>query len=300
MRSRSPNFPASILGRLALLSAGSLGVLGLLVLLGLAGAKAATPAPEENRDRPASAEVRFDVSLNHYRAAEYRKALLLVSMIERDSPGQVRFGDENLHNFKGSCLTALRYFQHARKAFEKALATQPESFDMKYNLAEMDFLQEHFASARVKFTKLQETDRGRLYSDFLSFKIGMCLLMEGEKERALESLDLFDRHTPVHIFLNTAVAFHENESGRADVLLALARERIVAGDYALYEDSLIECGLLDPPALPKAEREELDAALRRPISLGTDRIYPTAAPEDPVEGAGERAAPAASRSKSGG
>lgn len=232
---------------------------------------------------------RFDEALAHFREGEYREALEIVAAIEREHPDRVVFGEENLFNFKGSCLTALRYFQHARKEFSKALEAQPDSFDMKYNLAEMDFLQEHFDSAIKEFDALKRTDRGRLYSDFLDYKIGMCLIMEGKEARVQENLEIHGRNTPIYIFLTTAIALREDEVDKAEVLLLLARERIESEVCALYEDSLIECGLMDPPALPGAQQEKLAPLLRRPLSLGTGRLYPKARSEaagDPVDDAG--------------
>ncbi len=221
----------------------------------------------------------FEQARELYQDGEYQKSLELVRKIEIMEPGRVVFDGENLHNLKGSCFTALRYFQHGRKAFRDALEAQPENFDMHYNLAEMDFLQEHFQAAAEKFSALKEFERGRIYNDLLDYKIGMCRLMQGKPELVRRDLELHSKQSAVTLFLKAALALREKKPEQAEIQLLLAKSRLLQENYLLYEDSLVECGLLEPPPLEGRAREQARQTRRRPLSLGIGRIIPRPEPK---------------------
>ncbi|MFV1995102.1 MAG: hypothetical protein ACC661_06670, partial [Verrucomicrobiales bacterium] len=223
-------------------------VLLLLVVTGVALCSFAVAGDEkseknEGHDRAAL----FADALEHYRQQRYRAALAIVDRLELENPDRPLVGEDNLYNFKGSCLTALRYFQHARKEFQRALEAQPSSFDMKFNLAEIDFLQEHFERARTAFTELADTDTGRSYTNFIAFKTAMCRLMLGEESAALADISLHARTSAPYLFMHAAAALRLGKQDKAELLFFKAREYIASQDFELYQDSLIECGLLAPP-----------------------------------------------------
>ena len=84
---------------------------------------------------------------------------------------------------------------------------------------------------------------------------------------------------------NEVFAIRPGTNGRTII------EKLDPDSFALYEDSLIECGLIAPPALPDAAaRKAFDTALRRPLSLGTDRLEPKPLPAAAGEHPGEHPA----------
>ena len=59
-----------------------------------------------------------------------------------------------IHNLKGAAYTKIRDFPKARKSFERSLELNPTAFMSKFNITELDFVEQKYADSQKNFSKL--------------------------------------------------------------------------------------------------------------------------------------------------
>lgn len=166
-------------------------------------------------------------------------------------------------NLKGACFTKIRMFPEARKEFEAALKLHPHSFQAKFNLAELDFVEagqmeregksevkEQWAKALKAFESLQDA-RGVDESTrkLMQFKRVICLLKLGKRAdaEALVSTFSYIDDEPIYQMGHAALEFDKNNRQGAQEWIDEANRiwRTSPQSIVVYMDSFIEVGWID-------------------------------------------------------
>ncbi|MEM8955728.1 MAG: hypothetical protein AAGD22_16360, partial [Verrucomicrobiota bacterium] len=239
---------------------------------------------------PISANTLVASAVTAYENQKFTQALEYLRKAQTQDPERILYPGHNLHNLKGACYVGLRLFNHARTEFQAAAKAQADDFDPLFNLAELDFLQGQYPAAAEAFSKLQPLEKGRLYYDFLQYKIALCHLLNDDDKGFQAHLETQLPQSANELFLTLADTLKRNESEQAEVLMTAIREKIDPRTFSLYQDSLIEGGLLDPtnpkhdsssPTLGTPERVPLTAA--HSPSLPTGGTPPQPKPASPTD-----------------
>ena len=150
------------------------------------------------------------------------------------------------YNLQGAAYTKLRDFAKARAAFQKASALEPRAFDVKFNLAEMDFVEKKFGDARSAFQKLidENPKLPKATYDLLLYKTAVCSLKLGETDAAQKVADSFDYldDSPAYYYCRAAIAFAKEKPGEAQSWIRSAGGIFKPVQNQNYIDSLIEAG----------------------------------------------------------
>ncbi len=154
-------------------------------------------------------------------------------------------------NLEGACYVEFRNFKKARAAFKKALKQNPENFNVRFNLAEIDFVTSKYAKSLEQLNGLKEEakEKNNLkgMAALVDFKILLCKLKTGDEEGAkkiLEGTDFLD-DTPLFYYGNAALEYFADRGPEAEVWLARAG-RIFRNPstVAPWQDTLIEFGYI--------------------------------------------------------
>ena len=119
-------------------------------------------------------------ALEDFDAKNYDEALKKLQDLDAKMPG-----DPFVQNLLGAAYTKKKDFATAQKHFDKALEKAPDFFPAKFNVGELLFLEHQYAEAMAYFQKMQEKDP---QNELLQFKVFLCLLQLGNKERAAKAL----------------------------------------------------------------------------------------------------------------
>ena len=160
-------------------------------------------------------------------------------------------------NMRGSVYTAapMRDFAKARECFEKAEKITPESFEPKFNLAELLYVQQKYDEAEKALSKIAETFI-KLREDvrhLVQFKILVCQLKLGKLEEAEKTRKTFTfmDDTPAYYFATAAFCFHRNDLAEARVWIGKAERLFKLPANAVYLDSLMEARWLPQISVPE-------------------------------------------------
>ena len=154
-----------------------------------------------------------------------------------------------LHNLKGAAYTKIRDFPKARKSFEKALELNPGAFMSRFNITELDFVEQKFDDAEKNFKKLLE-DSPKMNigtKRLIEFKILISLLAQDKDKEAMEMQATFDylEDTPAYYFGNAAIAFDAEDEDEARGWIRSAERIYTPQEVSVYVDSFIEMGWID-------------------------------------------------------
>ncbi len=163
--------------------------------------------------------------------------------------------DEALvHNMRGSIQTGLRDLVKARESFNKALELKPSSFEPKFNLAELDYIEARYQEAGTAFQQLlKDFPKLPLQARHLTtFKVLVCQLKQNLMEEAAATAKSFTfmDDTPAYYYGKAAFAFQKDNRQEAQEWLDKAERIFKTEDVAPYIDSLLEARWLDHVAVP--------------------------------------------------
>jgi len=154
-------------------------------------------------------------------------------------------------NLKGACYVEFRAFEKARIAFAKASKASPDNFNVRFNLAEIEFVSQNFEEALIQFETLlaeaRETKKGGDMFPILEFKTFLCRLKTGNEKGAREILDTvsFLDDSPLFYYGNAALAYHADKGAKAEEWLARCSRIFRNPDLlAPWQDTLIEFGYI--------------------------------------------------------
>lgn len=189
----------------------------------------------------------------HYKEAErfFNQKRIFECLHELHSLDLIYDGNPASLNLQGACYVEFRNFDKARKIFAKALSSNPGNFNIRFNIAEIDFVTKDYSKSLKQFQDLiQEAEAVNHSSSMLpliKFKIQLCMLKTGDMEGAeqmMEGSDFLD-DTPFFYYGNAALEYHADRGIKAEVWLARAG-RIFKNTKitAPWQDTLIEFGYI--------------------------------------------------------
>jgi len=199
--------------------------------------------PMEQKVKYQELFVRCDQLFKQRRIFECLEALYEIQQIYDGNPATM--------NLEGACYVEFRNFDKARLAFERTLKVQPGHFNVRFNLAEIDFVTENWEAALSKLIQLDKESaddpRNQSMNSLVKFKILLCMLKTGDQTGAqaiLAKTDFLD-DSPLYYFGNAAMEYFNDRGPEAEAWLARAG-RIFSqpGIIAPWQDTLIEFGYI--------------------------------------------------------
>lgn len=157
----------------------------------------------------------------------------------------------SIKNLKGACYVEFRSFDKARSAFEEAAALTKDDLNVKFNIAEINFVTRNYETAAKQFQEIidatPEKDRDQSMVALIRFKRFLSQLKLGQEDEARALLDEVDFLTdnPLYYYGNAALHYHDGELAKAEEWLARGN-RIFADNQILspWQDTLIEFGYI--------------------------------------------------------
>lgn len=168
----------------------------------------------------------------------------------------------DLHNMRGALYVspALRDFEKAQSALERAAALQPDAVAPKFNQAELLFVKHDWEGARSRFQNLLDT-HPKLPMELRHlalFKRLICEVKLGQEAKAEQTLKEnfnFMDDTPAYYYGHAALAFGRKDENKAKEWMSRAESIYKADTAAPYADSLMEVRWVPNISLPPIQPE---------------------------------------------
>ena len=207
----------------------------LLFAAFLAGAllvEAQTAAPDVSRD----SKRLIQGALADFDTKNYDAALTKLKVVDAKMPD-----DAFVQNLLGAAYTKKKDFATAQKYFDKSLEKQPDFFPAKFNVGELLFLQRRYAEALAHFQKMQEQDS---QNELLAFKIFLCNLQLGDKDRAARTLKniKYPGDTPAWYYGQAAWASKNGDNKKA-LEYVTGAQYIFGPKTALFDETFEDLGI---------------------------------------------------------
>ncbi|MGC1480487.1 MAG: tetratricopeptide repeat protein [Chthoniobacterales bacterium] len=147
-----------------------------------------------------------------------------------------------LLNARGATLVELDRYDEARQIFQRALAIEPDSFPVRYNLGEILFQEGNYEGAAAHFRSMSPDDGG---NSLVKFKLFLCYLLADDirADFALRNIR-FPLDGPAWYFAQAAQAAHAGDTARGR-RLAHVGSKIHDETAPNYAESLEDARLLD-------------------------------------------------------
>jgi Tfp pilus assembly protein PilF len=131
-----------------------------------------------------------------------------------------------------------KLWDKAEKDYGTALQLDPKNVEVKYNLAQVSFIQNKFDVAREGFAALEQDP---LMGDVSSYKVFLCDLLGGHEATAAKELDAFNQvgSNASYYFANMAWSLYHKKTDEAADWEASAQRIYPPEKFNLYAESLI-------------------------------------------------------------
>jgi Tfp pilus assembly protein PilF len=154
------------------------------------------------------------------------------------------------YDLRGTIYAEKKLWDQAGKDYQTALQLDGKNVQMKFNLAELEFMQKKYEVARPGFAALkQDPDMG----DLATYKIFLCDLFGGHDDVAAKELDAFNQvgSNASFYFANAAWSLYHHKTEDARGWLMSATNIYAPNKFKLYATSLIDLGYMPlPPPQP--------------------------------------------------
>jgi hypothetical protein len=152
----------------------------------------------------------------------------------------------NAYALRGSIYAEKKLWSQAEKDYQSALQINDKNVQMRFDLAELEFMQKKYDAARPGFINLkQDPDVG----DLATFKAFLCDLFGAHEEAAAKELDVFNQAgaNASYYFGNASwsLVHHKTEDARG--WLMSAANIYTPDKFKLYAASLIDLGYMPLP-----------------------------------------------------
>lgn len=175
-------------------------------------------------------------------AIEDGKRLLMEHRID-DALAKLAAAEAEVHNLRGACFVERRDFALAKESYEKAAGLQPENPSIRFNLAEVDFVQKNWREAEKQFSDVKPmlpAGNARM-AELVDLKLMICREKQGA---ALNPPAEPDSTSPLGHYSEAVAAFSKGDAKTADFLLAEVRRLFDAKTLAPWNDTMVEAGYL--------------------------------------------------------
>ncbi|MCE0496672.1 MAG: tetratricopeptide repeat protein [Methylacidiphilales bacterium] len=156
----------------------------------------------------------------------------------------------NAYELRGTIYVEKKLWDLAAKDYQTALQFDVKNTQLKFNLAEIEFMQKKYAAARPGFVALeQDPDMG----DISSYKAFLCDLFGGHEDVAAKELAAFNQvgANASYYFANVAWSLYHHKTEDARGWLSSAVAIYAPNKARLYASSLINLGYLPLPPPPQ-------------------------------------------------
>jgi len=175
-------------------------------------------------------------------------------------------GDPVAYNLLGAIYVEFRDFTKARDIFSKAVDMAGEDPKILFNLAELEFCDNQWASSINHFESLLKKIEAQADSDFtrlVEFKILLCKLAlsktdnknvtdEQKEEYLAQAKELGSKYTylldsPYYYYANSALAFYEGDKTTASTWIITAKKVFSnnSGLVTSWDDTMVEFGYIE-------------------------------------------------------
>ncbi len=150
-------------------------------------------------------------------------------------------------SLRGACYVELRAFDKAYAIFERLLAISPNSTNILFNLAELEFVTRKWEKSHQRFNELLTLlpEQNKNLRQLSEFKLLLCKLKTDriDEARAMQNKYSEWDDTPYHYYAPAAILFYEGKDEEAKKLLrnALFIWRNPA-QLSSWQDTMIEFG----------------------------------------------------------
>jgi hypothetical protein len=186
-----------------------------------------------------------------------KKAYGLISGQKKDYDGALTLVDEAVKNnpksfaaltLRGMIYSQKKQWTSAENDFNAALAIDSNNIVVRFNLAELKFLQKQYAEARTRFAPLTHD---KVMGDFASYKVFLCDLFGGNEIAAKQTLDSWDEETGPSFFWATAAwdLVHKQDNDARSWITSAIRI-FPPSKNEFYAQSLKDLGYLPLPPAP--------------------------------------------------
>jgi len=214
---------------------------------------------------PSKAELdaMYENAMRAYNANNFPEALKQLDAIDARQPDLA--GSQNL---RGVIMMHQGIYDKAEAALNEALRIDPKFRNARFNLAEIAFLQKHWAQARERFQGLLSGDASELQGEaaqLLQYKILLTYLFENKEsmvDSLLAKLELSPDTPAVH-YANAAISLQQKKPQEAKEWIAQAEKNFSPQLNGLFAESLYDVGLLQRQAGQTRAALELDSASGR-------------------------------------
>ena len=197
--------------------------------------------------RGRSTDTPFDSAVKAFDAGKFEDAERMAEAAERANPKR-----PDIPNLRGAILTKQKRYDEAAEQFNAALALDPNFYQAKLNLAEVNLRQGKYAEAARRYEELQRLDPG---SELLQFKLILCALLSGDASRASTMADImkFPGKTPAYYFARAAISLKMGNNEAAKKYFENVRKYYSEEECAYFARSLKDLDLVDSNAVDPAK-----------------------------------------------
>ncbi|MGB1874875.1 MAG: tetratricopeptide repeat protein [Akkermansiaceae bacterium] len=164
-----------------------------------------------------------------------------------DALDKIFQGHPGALTLKAGCYVEMRAFEKAYPIFEQVLKINPQSTNIRFNLAELDFVMKNWEAAHQKFSELigmlPPESKGMM--QLCEFKMLLCKLKTNrvEEARAMENKYGEWDDTPYYYYATAALLYFDGKTDEAKKTLRNAlfvwRDKNLLSSW---QDTLIEFG----------------------------------------------------------
>ena len=199
--------------------------------------------------RARSADTPFDNALRAFNAGKLEDAERIAEAAERANPKR-----PEIPNLRGAIFTKQKRYDQAAEQFNAALALDPNFYQAKLNLAEVNLRQGKYGEAARRYEEMQKLDPG---SELLQFKLILCATLSGDTSRATTMADImkFPGKTPAYYFARAAISLKTGNKEAAKKYFEHARKYYSDEECAYFVRSLKDLDLVDSNAGDPAKPE---------------------------------------------
>jgi tetratricopeptide (TPR) repeat protein len=189
--------------------------------------------------RGRSTDTSLDSAIKAFNAGKFEDAERMAEAAERANPKR-----PEIPNLRGAIFTKQKRYDQAEEQFNAALALDPNFYQAKFNLAEVNLRQGKYSEASRRYEEMQKLDPG---SELLQFKLILCTLLSGDAAGASTMTDTmkFPGKTPAYYFARAAIAFKIGNKEAAKKYLQNVKKYYSEEQCLYFARSLKDLDLVD-------------------------------------------------------
>lgn len=185
-------------------------------------------------------------------ANELLKQRLLDSALDKVNEA-IRAAPQNpdAYCLRGSINARKMLWDDAEKDYQTVLQLDSKNIQVKFDMAELQFMQKKYVEARPGFDALKQNSD---FGDLAAYKVFLCDLFGGHEETAAAELEAFNQAgtNASYPFANAAWCLYQHKTEEARTWLTSAAKIYEPYKLGVYASSLNDLGYLPlPPPAPE-------------------------------------------------